>query len=114
MFRWEAPFYFLAGLACLMWLTAYAGVPALRGHFSKHPRNPAHEFAQLLRDPNATRALLFMATLVFGHFAIIPLLPPYLVGNLGLGSWFRLPDPHRPAGTGPVPGLFDGWSVYGV
>src|SRR5204862_1494768 len=41
-------------------------------------------FVQLLRDPNAGRALLFMTMLVFGHFAIIPLLSPYLVSNVGL------------------------------
>ena len=30
------------------------------------------------------RALLFMVAMVFGHFAIIPLLSPYLVYNVGL------------------------------
>jgi predicted MFS family arabinose efflux permease len=37
-----------------------------------------------LRDANAGRALLFMSATVFGHFAIIPLLSPYLVANVGL------------------------------
>src|SRR6202007_571236 len=41
-------------------------------------------FAELLRDANAGRALLFMVAMVFGHFAIIPLLSPYLVFNVGL------------------------------
>lgn len=82
--RWEAPFYFLAILAGVMWLTAFARVPAIRGHMETDPQHPFKAFADLLLDPNASRALLFMATLVFGHFAIIPLSPPYLVGNLGL------------------------------
>jgi predicted MFS family arabinose efflux permease len=38
----------------------------------------------LLRDANAGRALLFMSAAVIGHFAIIPLLSPFLVGNVGL------------------------------
>jgi predicted MFS family arabinose efflux permease len=41
-------------------------------------------FAELLRDTNAGRALLFMVAMVFGHFAIIPLLSPHLVSNVGL------------------------------
>jgi predicted MFS family arabinose efflux permease len=59
-------------------------LPAIRGHLEETQQNPARAFGELLRDSNAARALLFMGTLVFGHFAIIPLLPPYLVGNLGL------------------------------
>ncbi|HTL57597.1 MAG TPA: efflux transporter outer membrane subunit [Candidatus Limnocylindrales bacterium] len=84
LFRWEAPFYFLAGLGLLIWVMALVQLPVLRGHLQNVQRNPARAFLELLRDSNAVRALLFMGTLVFGHFAIIPLLPPYLVGNLGL------------------------------
>ena len=84
IFHWEAPFYFLAGLALLMWCTAFVRLPSISNHLAKAQPNPARAFAELLRDGNAVRALFFMGTLVFGHFAIIPLLPPYLVGNLGL------------------------------
>jgi len=84
IFRWEAPFYFLAGLAFLMWVTAFIRLPSLNAHLKNAQLNPVMAFAELLRDPNATRALLFMGTLVFGHFTIIPLLPPFLVGNAGL------------------------------
>src|SRR5206468_9699793 len=37
-----------------------------------------------LRGQGVNRALLFMVAMVFGHFAIIPLLSPYLVYNVGL------------------------------
>jgi NodT family efflux transporter outer membrane factor (OMF) lipoprotein len=84
IFRWEAPFYFLAGLAFLMWFAAFLRLPSISRHLGNIQPNPARAFSELLRDSNATRALLFMGTLVFGHFAIIPLLPPFLVGNLGL------------------------------
>jgi predicted MFS family arabinose efflux permease len=54
----------------------------MRGHLqSGHAR---HAFAELLRDANAGRALLFMVAMVLGHFTIIPLLSPYLVANVGL------------------------------
>jgi len=83
-FHWEAPFFMLAAVAATMWLVAFKGLPAVRGHLSANPVGRMRAFIGLLRDPNAGRALLFMATLVFGHFAIIPLLSPYLVANVGL------------------------------
>jgi predicted MFS family arabinose efflux permease len=43
-----------------------------------------HTFLELIRDANAGRALVFMSALVMGHFAVIPLLAPYLVSNVGL------------------------------
>jgi len=80
--RWEAPFFMLAGLAGLMWVIAFLRLPAIRGHLENG--NGKRAFAELLRDANAGRALLFMVAMVFGHFAIIPLLSPYLVSNVGL------------------------------
>src|SRR6185369_8497848 len=81
--RWEAPFFFLAGVAGVMWLIAFLRLPSVQGHLA-NGRSPAlGAFVELLRDANAGRALLFMATLVFGHFAIIPLLSAYLVANVG-------------------------------
>ncbi len=74
--RWEAPFFMLAGLAGLMWMIAFLRLPAIRGHLENG--NAKRAFAELLRDANAGRALLFMVAMVFGHFAIIPLLSPYL------------------------------------
>ena len=87
-FQWEVPFFMLASVAGLVWLVAFAGLPAVRGHLDDAQSNPRGAFADLLRDKNAGRALLFMAATVFGHFAIIPLLAPYLVANVGL------PEPH--------------------
>jgi predicted MFS family arabinose efflux permease len=82
MFRWEAPFFMLAGIAGAMWTIAFLRLPPVRGHLENGHAKRA--FAELLRDANAGRALLFMVAMVFGHFAIIPLLSPYLVFNVGL------------------------------
>jgi len=81
-FEWEAPFFLLAGIAGVVWLVAFLRLPPVRGHLENGHANRA--FADLLRDANAGRALLFMAALVLGHFAIIPLLSAYLVANVGL------------------------------
>jgi predicted MFS family arabinose efflux permease len=84
-FRWEAPFLMLAGLATINWVIAFFRLPSVRGHLENRGDNdPARAFAELLRDANAWRALIFMSAAVIGHFAIIPLLSPFLVGNVGL------------------------------
>src|SRR5262245_24111368 len=31
-FRWETPFYVMAGAAAIVWCVAFAGLPSLRGH----------------------------------------------------------------------------------
>src|SRR5439155_1891987 len=81
-FRWEAPFFMLAGIASVMWTIAFLRLPAVRGHLENgHARRAC---ADLVRHANAGRALLFMVAMVFGHFVIIPLLSPYLVYNIGL------------------------------
>src|SRR6266566_5297217 len=80
--RWEAPFFMLAGIASVAWTIAFLRLPAIRGHLENGQARRA--VAELLRDANAGRALLFMVAMVFGHFAIIPLLSPYLVYNVGL------------------------------
>lgn len=81
-FHWETPFFVLAGIACVIWVIAFLRLPSVRGHLENGRSTRA--FAELLRDGNAGRALLFMAVTVVGHFAIIPLLSPYLVANVGL------------------------------
>jgi DHA1 family inner membrane transport protein len=56
----------------------------VRGHLEETASHGFHTFWELLRDPNAGRALMFMAALVMGHITIIPLLAPYLVANVGM------------------------------
>ena len=82
MFRWETPFFVLAGMAGVMWTLAFLKLPSIRGHLEGGRSRRA--FFELVRDANAGRALLFMVAMVLGHFTIIPLLSPYLVHNVGL------------------------------
>src|SRR5712691_11848269 len=81
-FRWEAPFFMLAGIGGVMWTFAFLRLPPVRTHLQNGLA--ARALPELLRDANAGRALLFMAATVIGHFAIIPLLSPFLVANVGL------------------------------
>jgi predicted MFS family arabinose efflux permease len=84
MFRWETPFFVLAGLGSIIWIVAFTRLPSVRGHLENRGDDPTRAFTALLRDSNAWRALTFMCAAVIGHFAIIPLLSPFLVGNVGL------------------------------
>lgn len=84
-FRWEMPFFLIAGLGVVVWALIYFTLPPMRAHLNDD--TPLHHFTaffELLRDANAGRALLFMSALVMGHFAIIPLLAAFMVTNLGL------------------------------
>ena len=84
-FRWEMPFVLVAGMGIVVWALIYVTLPPIRAHLDDD--TPLHHFTaffELLRDANAGRALLFMSALVMGHFAIIPLLAPYMVTNIGL------------------------------
>ena len=79
------PFVLVAGMGIVVWALIYVTVPPIRAHLDDD--TPLHHFTaffELLRDANAGRALLFMSALVMGHFAIIPLLAPYMVTNIGL------------------------------
>jgi MFS transporter, DHA1 family, inner membrane transport protein len=83
-FRWEMPFFLVAGVAVAVWALVFVTLPPVRSHLDDSARHGFHTFLELVRDANAGRALLFMSALVMGHFAIIPLLAPFLVSNLGL------------------------------
>src|SRR5688572_16566054 len=83
-FRWEMPFLMVAGMAVIIWVLIAIILPPVRGHLEETASQGFHTFWELLRDPNAGRALLFMSALVMGHITIIPLLAPYLVANVGM------------------------------
>jgi DHA1 family inner membrane transport protein len=83
-FRWEAPFFLLVGLSVLNWGLLWRWLPPVRGHLDSGQVPGFGRFFALIRNRNALTGLGFMALLVFGHFSIIPLLAPHLVGTLGV------------------------------
>jgi predicted MFS family arabinose efflux permease len=80
---WEAPFLFVAAIGAIVWCIIFRVVPPVRGHLQSG-LNKGQAFKELLRDRNAGRGIVFMAVMVLGHFSIIPLLSPHLVGDLAL------------------------------
>jgi predicted MFS family arabinose efflux permease len=82
-FGWRSPFTSLAVIAAVVWCVVFRVVPPVRGHLQSGA-NKGQAFKELLRDANAGRAIVFMGLMVLGHFSVIPLLSPHLVGDLAL------------------------------
>jgi predicted MFS family arabinose efflux permease len=82
-FGWRSPFTSLAVIAAVVWCVVFRLVPPVRGHLQSGA-NKGQAFKELLRDANAGRAIVFMGLMVLGHFSVIPLLSPHLVGDLAL------------------------------
>jgi predicted MFS family arabinose efflux permease len=82
-FGWRSPFTSLAVIAAVVWCVVFRVVPPVRGHLQSGA-NKGRAFKELLRDANAGRAIVFMGFMVLGHFSVIPLLSPHLVGDLAL------------------------------
>lgn len=87
LWAWRAPFVVVAGVGAVVWLLIFRLIPPVRGHLHEGPQR-GRAFQELLRDANAGRAILFMAVMVLGHFSMIPLLSPHLVGDLALPEKF--------------------------
>ena len=80
---WRMPFLFVAAVGAIVWCLVFRVVPPVRGHVQSGA-DKGRAFRELLRDRNAGRGILFMAVMVLGHFSIIPLLSPHLVGDVAL------------------------------
>jgi predicted MFS family arabinose efflux permease len=83
LWGWRMPFLCVAGVGVIVWCIVFRVVPPVRGHLQSGIHK-GRAFRELLRDANAGRGILFMAVMVLGHFAIIPLLSPHLVGDVAL------------------------------
>ncbi len=61
--------------------------PPLRGHLGHAPgAHPLAEMRATYTHPNHLRAFALIVTLMFGSFAVIPFLSPYLVANVGVAE----------------------------
>lgn len=85
-FSWHTPFLFLGGVSLLICGVIWLYIPNLRAHLNhgvtKEP--PLRVLTRIMQNKNQRQALFFMASVMFGHFAIIPFLSPSLVANAGV------------------------------
>jgi MFS transporter, DHA1 family, inner membrane transport protein len=86
-YGWHAPFLLLAALGVPLLAMAMLMLPPLSGHLGHAPRaHPLAEMWATYTHPNHLRAFALIVTLMFGSFAVIPFLSPYLVANVGVAE----------------------------
>lgn len=85
-YGWHVPFLLLAAVGTLVLIVAARAMPSLRGHLDpeKVAGHPFEEIVTTLTHPNHVRAFALIVTLMFGSFAVIPYISPYLVANVGV------------------------------
>lgn len=81
---WNSPFIALGVIALVLCGVIWKTVPPMRAHLTGQTKEPTHRtITRIAQNPNQLKALLFMATVIFGHFAIVPFMSPSLVSNVG-------------------------------
>jgi predicted MFS family arabinose efflux permease len=84
-YSWRAPFVFLAVVSVLVLVATWKLVPPVRGHMvAGESHRPLQRMKAVLGEANHRRAFLFMFTLMFAGFSVIPFISPYMVANVGL------------------------------
>lgn len=84
-FSWHIPFLAIGFLGLAVFaLVAYA-VPPMNKHLKENRpvQKPFQVLTDIFQTPNQMRALSLSIVLMMGHFCIIPLITPSLVGNVG-------------------------------
>jgi multidrug resistance protein len=82
---WHIPFFAIAIMGIIVFAGILFFIPNMTGHIAEAKRrSPFAAFSEILLDSNRLRGLLLMALLMFGHFAIIPYIPQYMVANVGM------------------------------
>lgn len=82
MFYWNMPFLVIGGLAVIIFILCYFYIPNVSSHINKaEPSSRFAAFINVWEDKNQLTALLFMFTLMLGHFVVIPFVAPYLELN---------------------------------
>ena len=84
---WHAPFIFLATISVMVWLLAFKAIPTMTAHLKGPHGEPAwNSIIHIFKSPHQMWALVFMFSLIVGHFTIIPFLSPSFVANVGLSE----------------------------
>ena len=83
---WHAPFLLLAALGAPVLGIAWRALPPLRGHLGRARAHPMAALAETFTHPNHLRAFALVVALMFGSFAVIPYISPYLVANVGVAE----------------------------
>jgi DHA1 family inner membrane transport protein len=83
-FGWQKPFLMLAALGTPFVLLAGWAMPRMADHLGEETHEPLAKLRHTLTVPAHRRGFLFIASLVFGTFAVVPYLSTSLVANVGV------------------------------
>lgn len=89
IFNWHGPFFFVAGIGALLVPFLMKYLPKMNGHITTKnvvKVNPIGLLKDIIKDRNQVLALALSATIMLGHFMIIPFLNPFLEFNKGFSK----------------------------
>lgn len=80
---WTAAFHGIGVVAAIVFFVAVWKLPNFSGHRKNAIRNPALQFAAVVKQRNHLLAFAMMLASVLGTFTIVPFIAPYLQANCG-------------------------------
>lgn len=90
-FGWHTPFFFISGLGAIILFSITKFLPSFTAHLiDKDKREqPLVVIGKILSNKLNLTGFALSATLMMGHFLIIPFLNPYMQHNVGFNEWQR-------------------------
>ena len=88
IFNWHGPFFFVAGIGSLLLPILMRYLPPMDAHLNNNEGriNPISLIKEVGKHKNQLLALGLTASLMFGHFLIVPFLNPFMEFNLGFSK----------------------------
>jgi MFS transporter, DHA1 family, inner membrane transport protein len=89
IFNWHGPFYFVAGLGAILIPFLIKYLPKMDAHTLESRQtkvSPLELLSSIGKDKNQVLALALSATIMLGHFLIIPFLNPFMEFNMGFSK----------------------------
>jgi len=89
IFNWHGPFFFVAGMGCILVPFLIRYLPKMDAHtvLNKGKRvHPLQLIKDIVKDRNQVLALCLSASIMMGHFLIIPFLNPFMEFNKGFSK----------------------------
>ena len=89
IFNWHGPFYFVAGLGAILIPFLIKYLPKMDAHTMESRQtkvSPLELLRSIGKDKNQVLALALSATIMLGHFLIIPFLNPFMEFNMGFSK----------------------------
>lgn len=89
IFTWHAPFFFVAAMGCVLVPFLIRYLPKMDAHTQRRGGgriNPVIMITDIGRDKDQLLALSLSASIMLGHFLIIPFLNPFMEFNMGFSK----------------------------